>query len=134
MAENFAARLTGPLRLRFLLQPGMAAFFAILDGRKDAREGNAPYGWSLFSHAGRRMDLLREGWVGIGKVFLVAVLIDAVYQVLELHFIYPGEALIVGFLLAIVPYVLLRGLVTRVSSKRGPSGAPEPHSSRNPRL
>jgi hypothetical protein len=28
--------------------------------------------------------------------------------------VYPGEVIIVAFLLAIVPYLLLRGLVTRL--------------------
>jgi hypothetical protein len=32
------------------------------------------------------------------------------------RFVYPGEALIVAFILAIVPYLLLRGLVTRIAA------------------
>jgi hypothetical protein len=49
-------------------------------------------------------------------VFLVAVLLDLVYQVVVLE-VYPGEALIVAVLLAIVPYVIVRGVVTRAAKK-----------------
>jgi hypothetical protein len=38
---------------------------------------------------------------------------------IELRFAYPGEAIIVAFLLAIVPYLILRGLVTRLVSRYG---------------
>jgi hypothetical protein len=38
-----------------------------------------------------------------------------VYQLIVLHFVYPGEALIVAFILAIIPYVLLRGPAMRVA-------------------
>jgi hypothetical protein len=41
---------------------------------------------------------------------------DAIYQVLELKTFHPNEALIVALLLAFVPYLVIRGLVTRVAS------------------
>ena len=48
-------------------------------------------------------------------MFVLAVVLDVVYQLYVLHFVYPGEALIVAFVLAIVPYLILRGLVTRLA-------------------
>ena len=39
---NLVARVTGPMHFRLLLQPGMATFFAIRDGLKDARECKPP--------------------------------------------------------------------------------------------
>lgn len=41
--QEIAARPSGPLAFRFYLQPAMATFFAIRDGLRDARAGNAPY-------------------------------------------------------------------------------------------
>jgi len=41
--------------------------------------------------------------------------LDVVYQLIELHFVYPGEALIVAFILAILPYLILRGPAMRVA-------------------
>ena len=62
-----------------------------------------------------RHDMLKEAWKRIGKVFILAMVLDAVYQLIELHFVYPGEMIIVAFLLAIVPYPLLRGPTMRLA-------------------
>jgi hypothetical protein len=40
-----------------------------------------------------------------------------VYQILVLRFVYPGETIIVAFVLAIVPYLILRGLVNRIARR-----------------
>ena len=40
-------RLTGPLNLRLVLQPCIAAIFGYLDGSKDAKAGAPPYFWSV---------------------------------------------------------------------------------------
>lgn len=117
MAENFDERITGPFHLRFIIQPAVAAFFAVMDGRRDARRGQTPYGWLLFTAPGQRRDLVRDGWQSIGKVFLAAVLIDIAFQLFVLHVFFPGGALLVGFLLAILPYVVLRGLAARMTAR-----------------
>lgn len=62
--------------------------------------------------------MIKDGWKSIGKVFLLALALDVVYQIIVLRFVYPGEAVIVAFVLAIVPYLILRGLVTRVVRKK----------------
>ena len=79
--ENLVGRLSGPLHFRFILQPVMAIIFATVDGRKDAREGRAPYFWSLFTEPQQRKELIRKGWKSVGKVFILAIVLDAVYQV-----------------------------------------------------
>ena len=117
--ENLVGRLHGPMLFRLLLQPLTAIFFAIRDGRKDGREGRVPYFWSLFTERGRRLDLLRHGWKSVGKVFVMAVVIDAVYQFITVRWFYPGEAVITAFVLAIVPYLMLRGLASRVTGSKG---------------
>ena len=48
-------------------------------------------------------------------MFILALLLDAVYQLIELHTVYPGEMIIVAFVLAILPYVILRGPAMRVA-------------------
>jgi hypothetical protein len=47
-------------------------------------------------------------------VFVLAVVLDVVYQIVVSRFVYPGEALVVAVMLAIVPYLILRGAVTRI--------------------
>ena len=117
--ENLLGRVHGPMNIRLFLQPAMAILFAIRDGRRDAMEGRVPYFWALFTESGHRMDLLRNGWKSFGKIFIVAIVLDAVYQFIQLRWFYPGEAIVVAFLLAAVPYVLLRGPVSRLLRSRG---------------
>ena len=50
----------------------------------------------------------------MGKVFVLAVLLDTGYQIFVLAF-YSGQAIIVAVACAIVPYVLVRGPVTRLA-------------------
>jgi hypothetical protein len=115
--ENLNDRVTGPMKFRLLLQPAMAAFFAIRAGLNDARTGKPPYFWSLVTDPAHRTDMLKDGWKGVGKVFLIALLLDVIYQVIVLKFVYPGEAIYVAFVLAILPYLILRGLTTRIARK-----------------
>jgi hypothetical protein len=114
IVENLGDRLGGPMSFRFVLQPVVAAIFAIISGLEDARLGRRPYLWAILTEPANRAALVKEGWTRIGKVFLVAILLDLVYQVVVLE-VYPGEALIVAVLLAVAPYVILRGVVTRAA-------------------
>jgi len=116
--ENLVDRVSGPMKFRLVLQPLMAVIFAVRDGRKDAREGRPPYFWALFTNPDNRRDMLKHGWNAVGKVFVLAVIIDAVYQYIELRWFYPGEALLVATILAFVPYLLIRGTVTRLTRQK----------------
>ncbi len=113
-------RVSGPMKFRLVLQPVMASLFAIRSGLADARAGNPPYFWALLSDPGQRSDMIKDGWKSVGKVFILALVLDFVYQIIELRFVYLGEAIIVAFILAIAPYLLLRGLVTRLARKKKP--------------
>ena len=112
---DLTGRLTGPLTLRLYLQPAMAMLFALRDGLKDARAGRPAYLWTVFSHPEERRRLLAEGWKAIGKVFILAIILDVVYQLMVFRRIYPVEALDVAVILAVVPYALLRGAITRLA-------------------
>lgn len=112
---NLADRLHGPLTFRLILQPLVAVLFALRDGYRDSLVGNEPYFWALFTQPGHRAELIRDGWTAVAKVFVVAILIDVVYQIIVFRWIYPMEALAVGFLLALLPYLLLRGPINRMS-------------------
>jgi hypothetical protein len=118
LMTDMAERVTGPMKFRLVLQPVMAAFFAIRSGLADARNGKAAYFWALFSDPAHRAEMLKDGWKSVGKVFVLALILDVVYQIIVTRFVYPGEAIITAFLLAIVPYLLLRGLITRLARKK----------------
>jgi hypothetical protein len=113
--EHLIARVSGPLHFRLLLQPLMATIFAVRGGLKDAREGKPAYFWAIFDGPLQRKELLKEGWNAVGKVFIIAIIIDAVFQVIALGWVYPLESLIVAAILALLPYLIFRGLVNRIA-------------------
>ena len=115
MWREIVERPDGPMAFRFYIQPLMAMLFALRDGIKDAHEGRPPYFWALFTDKPHRRELLRSGWSSVGKVFILAVVLDTVYQLLVLKGLRPIEGLLVAVLLALVPYVLLRGPVNRIA-------------------
>jgi hypothetical protein len=114
IAENFVARLDGPLHFRFISQPLMAAIFAVIDGVKAAKMGKAPYFWALVVSPGHRKELIKDGWKSVGKIFIVAMLLEVIYQVKVHHIDYGGYFLIAPFVLAILPYLILRGPINRL--------------------
>jgi hypothetical protein len=124
VGSQLIARVTGPMKFRLVLQPCMAAFFAIRAGLIDAKRGNRPYFYSLLTDKGHRIEEISDGWKSVGRVIILAVVLDVIYQIREIHFVYLGEAIIVAFVLALLPYLTLRGLVTRLFRKKNTSPAP----------
>jgi hypothetical protein len=118
VTEDLIARVTGPMKFRLVLQPAMAIFFAIRGGLKDAREGRPPYFWAIFTDPGERRAMLKDGWKSVGKVFTLAVVLDVVYQIIVHRWVYPGETVLVAIILAIVPYLLVRGPVNRIARRQ----------------
>jgi len=114
---SLGPRISGPMKFRLVLQPAMALFLAIRSGLKDAREGKPPYFWALFTDAGERRAMLKDGWKSVGKVFVLAIVLDAIYQFIVQRWVYPGEAVLVAIILAILPYLLVRGPVNRIARR-----------------
>lgn len=120
MWENLINRTEGPMSLRFLIQPTMSLIFAIRAGLKDAQSGTVPYLWRFFVSKGKRTQIAQEGWKDFGKIFIIGIVLDIVYQLIVVYKLkseerfYPLESIIVAFSLAIVPYLLFRGPLRRV--------------------
>jgi hypothetical protein len=112
--NDLIGRIGGPMSFRLVLQPTMA-IFAIRDGLKDAREGRPAYFYSLFTDQANRRSRLREGFKAVSRVFVFAIIMDLFYQVTVFRWFYPLQALIVAFVLAFLPYILLRGPVNRIT-------------------
>jgi hypothetical protein len=115
--EQLLGRAGGPLHFRLVIQPIVASVIAIRAGLKDAREGKPAFFWTLLTNSAERQILLRSGWKDIGKIFVVAFVLDTGYQVFVLRTFYLVQAFIVAVVLAIVPYVLFRGPVTRLARR-----------------
>lgn len=112
---DLVGRIDGPMASRLILQPLIASMIAVRDGVEDARDGRPPYLATILSHPFQRFRLLRDGLKAIIKVFFLAILFDSVYQAIVLHWFYPAETLVVAITLACLPYVLLRGPITRMT-------------------
>lgn len=112
--EGLVDRVGGPMTFRLILQPMMATLLAVRAGLKDAREGRPPYLWTLITDGSQRVDLLREGWRSIARVFVLAVVMDLIYEWVMGRWFYPLETLIVAIVLAVLPYLVLRGPINRL--------------------
>ena len=125
---ELGGRVGGPMTFRLVLQPTIATLVAVRAGLRDAREGRPPYFWTLLTDRAQRFKLIREGWRAIFKIFILAVMMDVIYELIVLGWIYPFENLLVATFLAVVPYVLIRGPVNRLARRwRGEPG-PDGHS------
>lgn len=125
---DLLGRVSGPMTFRLILQPTMALIFAIRDGMKDAREKRPPYFHTIFHDPAQRRPLLLEGFKAVGRVLVLGVVMDVIYQYIVFRWFYPLEALLVALILAFLPYLLLRGPANRLARhrhrRRGDAGAP----------
>lgn len=72
--------------------------------------------WSLLFQPSLRPDLLRSGWKDVRKVFILAVILDVIYEIIVFHWVYPVQELLVAAILALVPDVVIRGITARIAS------------------
>jgi hypothetical protein len=111
--HDIGDRTRRPMSLRFILQPTMAAIAAFRDGLQDARARRSPYLWTILTDASQRRKRLSEGLMSSARLLLIGLAMDLIYQFIVLKALYPVEAVIIALMLAFLPYLLLRGVVTR---------------------
>jgi hypothetical protein len=116
--DQLIAQPSGPLAFRLILQPLMATILAVLDGMKDARVGRPPFFRTIVNDPSQRGAYLREGLKRVSRVIIFAFVMDAIYQVIVFRRFYLGEALVTVFVLAVLPYLLIRGPVDRIARRR----------------
>ncbi|HJT42067.1 MAG TPA: hypothetical protein VJ750_01065 [Rhizomicrobium sp.] len=109
------SRTTGPLALRFLLQPLMASALAIRDGIRDANLNRTPYLATIMTNPAVHSGRTPEGLKAASRVLALSIVVDLVYQYIVLGAFRPIQALIIGVILAFVPYLLVRGPAARLS-------------------
>jgi len=114
--EELSQRLTGPGRLRFVLQPLVATLLGWRAGLGDARAGRPAYLFALLSGGAHRRELLRSGLAAIRDLVVIAVVLDAISQLLIYKQVHPGAALVIGPVLISVPYAAARALTNRIAT------------------
>ena len=105
----------GPMSFRFILQPTMATIAALHDGIADARSGRRPYLHTILTDPAARAGRTMEGLYAISRIILLGFAMDAIYQWRELGTFFPAEAVVITLILAVIPYVILRGPIARIA-------------------
>jgi hypothetical protein len=111
--QNILARLSGPGRLRFIIQPTVAIILGARGGVKDASAGLPPFLWALVFHKEHRRELLRSTITSIRNLVAIAILLDLISQFLIFGEVRLGAALVLGPVLIGAPYILSRALANR---------------------
>jgi len=112
--HDIMARLSGPGRLRFIIQPTVAIILGARGGMQDASAGLPPFLWALVFHKEHRRELVRSILRSIRNLVAIAILLDMVSQYLIFKEVRPGAALVVGPVLIGTPYALSRALTNRL--------------------
>ena len=112
---DLPARLTGPGRLRFILQPAMAIILGIRWSLADARAGRPPYVMGLLFDASHRREYVRTGLATIRNLAAIGIILDVVAQFLIYRQVHPGAAVLIGPVLIGGPYAFARALTNRVA-------------------
>lgn len=124
--EDMVARLSGPGRLRFILQPVVASLVGIRDGKRDGHAGRPAFLLTLALGGGRRVEFLRSAFSSIRDLVAIAIILDVVSQLLIFENVHPGAALLLGPVLIAIPYSISRALANRIVGKR-PRQTPAKH-------
>jgi hypothetical protein len=137
-AEHLLGRAAGPLNFRLLIMPLVVTFFAVRAAMRDARQGQPPFFRTFLTRPAERARLVRSGLTDVGKIFVVALVLDTTYQILVLRAFYLGELLIVAVASAILPYLVVRSaaspLMRRVYRKHPKvAGQSAPHPKDDPK-
>jgi hypothetical protein len=113
--SDIFGRLSGPMTLRFYLQPTLAFVAALKDGIKDARLGHKAFFWSTYSDPTLQRGRLREGLMATSQMVLVGLAIDTIYQFRMFDRFYPVEAVLMVLMLAVIPYFVFRWVIEHIA-------------------
>ena len=114
--ERVLAGLTGPMSIRFILQPAMAIVLGVRDGLQDARDGRTPFLWDLYTRSESRDEQIHKALDRLALPLMVAIVLDAIVQLILFDRIHLLGAVLVGTTVLGVPYSLAREFTNRVAS------------------
>ncbi len=121
--DELLGRASGPLHFRLFVMPIVVTIIAIRAELRDAREGRPVLSGKFFIKRTEFRQLFRSAVEDVGKIFIVAVVLDTAYQLFVLRAFHIGQLLIVAVGCAVVPYVLIRGPVMRLARHFHPERA-----------
>ena len=113
--DELIGRFSGPLNFRLVVMPCVVTILAIRADLRDAREGHPAVLGAFLTNPTERRRLFRSAVKDVGRIFVVAIVLDTTYQLWVLRSFHVGQLLIVAIVCAVVPYVLVRGPITRLA-------------------
>jgi hypothetical protein len=114
--EGLLARLTGPGKARFLIQPLVAILLGIRDGVADAKKGETPY-YIRILLGEHKIALVKASLRRITVPLSIGVVLDMILQWIMFKTIFLLPALMAGAILIALPYSISRGLSNRVARR-----------------
>ena len=112
--DELLGRFSGPLNFRLFVMPTVVTILAIRADLRDARENRPGVLGAFLMDPVERRRLFRSAVKDIGRILIVAIVLDTAYQLWVLRSFHIGQLLIVAVVCAAVPYVLVRGPITRL--------------------
>ena len=117
VGEGLEARLTGPGKGRFVVQPLISIALGIRDGIVDARLGKPPFFIQVLFKSEGKLDVLKSGLKQVAIPLTVGVVLDAVLQWVIFQTMFVLPALMAGTILVGFPYSIARGLSNRIARR-----------------
>ena len=115
--EGLEARMTGPGKGRFILQPLIAIVLGVRDGIADAKQGKPPYFIRVLFKSERKLYVLKTSIKSIATPLTVGIVLDMILQWVIFQGVYLLPAIIAGTILVAFPYAVARGLSNRVARR-----------------
>jgi hypothetical protein len=126
IVDRLLARLSGPMKFRFILQPLMAIALGVRDGRLDAKGGTSQFVIDVLLGSDGRGRLMIAALKRLAMPVALGTVLDAVAQYQMFVHVRMIGALLVGLGVIGIPYVLTRGITNRLTASR--HGPPSPSS------
>jgi hypothetical protein len=116
-AEGLEARMTGPGKGRFVLQPLVSIALGIRDGIADAKQDKPPYFIRILFEGEHKLSLLKTSLKNIAMPLTVGIVLDLILQWVIFQGVFLLPALISGTILVAFPYSVARGLSNRAARR-----------------
>jgi hypothetical protein len=116
-AEGLGARMAGPGKGRFVLQPLVAMALGIRDGIADAKQGKPPYFIRVLFTSERKLYVLKSSLKSIATPLTLGIALDMILQWVIFQAVFLLPAVIAGTILVALPYSVARGLSNRVARR-----------------
>lgn len=113
--EQLFGRTDGFLVFRLFIMPVVSSIIGIRAAVRDFQEKGPALFYNFFAGHADKKRILSSGWKDVGRIIIVALVLDAVYQIITFRAFYIFQAMMIAFLCAFLPYIFFRHLTNRLA-------------------